>query len=276
MPQTTAFGQTIKWEWSHKLGDAQDFSDGKPKPTRLPLPALREGLSHVRLHSKDVNFGATLEFETTEGITAAGFANTIYSQVREWYYASAVDPASGLRFRETIHPLPIWDDGEDEPPWYARVDDDLGDEIFFNDAPNLPPYPGDDGVEKPNYPYGRLHLTGKGPLKSQHLFYITGREEYEAILIVQKGNQYAKLDSIPWHVVWDAEVVRGICIPAGGSGTYVNVGMTPQILVTKGRGSSKSKVDAAGIWKANAVGQTIQMAAKRLQKRQLWMIDAGR
>ncbi|HYR26904.1 MAG TPA: hypothetical protein VEU30_00475 [Thermoanaerobaculia bacterium] len=279
MPQTNAFGQTISWEWTHKLGNAQNFSNGKPNAQVLSLDALKVGVSHVRLHSKNVNFGAAVTFERKKDITAVGFANTIYSQVRRWYYASAANPAAGIRLTETIQPAPMWDDGEPDAPWYARIEEDdieATTDTYFNDAPNLPPYPGDNGVENPNFPYGRLHLKStRGPFASQHLFYITGREDYEAILVVQQDDDYEVLDSIPWSVIWNAEVVRGNCIPAGGSGTFINIGNAQQRLVLNGAGSSNSKHDAADVWYANAVSQTIQQAAKALKKRQLWMIDAG-
>jgi len=279
MPQTQVFGQTVSWSWKHKVGHANQFHDGMPQVQTMPLNSLRDGDS-VRLHSKDVDLRVTIEFEDVASITKVGFANTIYSQYRRWYYVSGASGLQGTTLTETIQPLPMWDDVNGEAaPWYGCTPDDelwAETDVWFNDAPNLPPY--QNVAANPNFPYGHLRIPRPGGvLATEHLFYIEGIEQYEAILAIESDGHIEALDSMPWYVIWNSAVIDGRCVPAGNAGTYLNQGRGNRQLVMAGAGSSNSKQDTAGIWRAATLPPHIAQAAQALRRRHFfWVNDANR
>ena len=161
--------------------------------------------------------------------------------------------------------------GKPPGPWYAVIDDaaDIEDgvEVFFNDAPNLPPYPGD--PEDPKHPFGIRILQGAVPLKDlspQKLFYIHGIDKYEAILLLENddGEQLAA-GSIPWYVIFEAAMIFGAPLPLGAAGTYLNQGTAPGTVVTAGAGSAQRKVASRSTWQSSTANAQMKMlAASRL------------
>jgi hypothetical protein len=273
VPQKQAFGQTISWEWSHKTSATENdpggapFRDGKPDRLFLPILCLYSGERHVRLHSRGFKFVATVDFEDTSDIAKIGFSNTIYSSLRRWYYRPPNESQGGIRLTETIAPLPRWDGAAaEDAPWYGAEEDiEDGMEVYFSDAPNLPPYP--DDPEDQQHPFGRRVIvepdrTGKSRMQS--LFFIEGIDTYEALLVVERQDEErVVLDSIPWYVVFEATIEHGRVTPAGRAGTFLNAGNGQGRLIEDGPGSAESKQSRRDNWALRTVSANVQAAARR-------------
>ena len=283
------FNRRIDWTWQYKVsGNDYDpggppFQDGKPHAVLLPLVVLKPDSNHVRLHSCGLKLIAEVKFEKTDNIANIGFSNTIYLSTRRWYYLGDIRAKmlAGKYINERITPLPSWDgDNLADRPWYA-VEDEIDDQvtIYFNDAPNLPPYPED--AEDPVYPYGRLTMAPPAVpfgavFARRELFYISGRDEYVTLLVVQHDDGRQEiLDSVAWDVTFDSAVLRGQVTPAAGSGTNFG-GVDPRnTLVNTGVGSVQRKVAEGGNWMLPQLPAGVAHAARAARDARHRMIDAG-